>query len=319
MTFSETKELPIHGHCDIDFVDVRLETDTTLYIDPERIALSTHPFAPTALQCINDFFSTLCHAAFAQNDLALYQLLSYGREPNETHLGLSTFASQGRGTSPEILMPIVKDMIRERLFEDQLVTQISDLSLWTPNFGYDRLSDLTTNIIRAVLYDYTLQQYEHWNIPRIDESKSLACSWNPATHEWETRQFSKLVAEGYQILLVPKVFVGRNMLSSPGQLLWKIALRYRQNEHLDKRSNLCHYKTYRDGTEVCFPPTKKEVYSSEIKGHSQKEYLLDVGHQYHTMVNELHSDHRLQNHLAPATMTDYELDNLLYNREETVG
>ena len=127
MNFSTFHRLPITGHKDIDFVDIRLETDTSLYIDPERIALSNHPISASASHCIDDFFATLCQVAAARNSKRLYDMLSFGREPNETHLGLSASCSQGRGTSPEILMPIVEEMIREHLFDKGLITQLGDL------------------------------------------------------------------------------------------------------------------------------------------------------------------------------------------------
>ena len=314
MNFSSVHELGISGHRDIDFVDIRLETDTALYVDPERIALSNHPFASAATQCINDFFDTLYNVALDRDELALYRMLSFGREPNETHLGLSVLRSCGRGTSPEILMPIVKSMIRLGLFEQGLVTQFGDLHLWTPNFGYDRLSDLTTNIVREILYAYTITQYEHWQIGIPSEAVVISAMWNPQDHQWEQRKFPKLMSDGYRTLLVPKAFVGRSMLSSPGQLLQKYALKYRQREHLDERSDLCHRKTDRDGRETWAPPTKKEIRSVEIKGHSEKAFLLQMGYRYPQMVNELHTDHRIDVHGRQKTVSDYELDALLYGR-----
>lgn len=142
MNYTNLVGIAVSSHADIDFVDVRVDADTALYIDPERIALSQHPFAIMADEVINDFFAVLCRAAAAHNEVDMYHLLSYGREPNETHLGLSSSHSCGRGTTPEILMPIIKSMISMRLFENKLITQLVDLQLWTPNFHYDRLSDL---------------------------------------------------------------------------------------------------------------------------------------------------------------------------------
>lgn len=157
MNFSDAFGLSISGHRDIDFADIRLDTDTTLYVDPERILLSDHPIAVCASASINDYFETVCVAASKRDTAELYSLLSSGKEPNETHLGLSVGYSRGRGASAEILLPIVQDMIRLGLFERQLITQLSDFHLWTPNFGDDRLSDLTTNIIREHLYNYTMR------------------------------------------------------------------------------------------------------------------------------------------------------------------
>lgn len=316
MNFSTFHRLPITGHKDIDFVDIRLETDTSLYVDPERIALSNHPISASASHCIDDFFATLCQVAAERNSKRLYDMLSFGREPNETHLGLSACRSQGRGTSPEILMPIVEEMIREHLFDKGLITQLGDLHLWTPNFGYDRLSDLTTNIIRAVLIDYTLEQYEYWGISNAGDIPAIFCMWNSTTHRWERREFPRISSGSYQTLLVPKCFVGRRMLSSPGELLQKYALRYRQQEHLDIRSDLCHRKVDKNGVETWKPPAKKEIRAFEMKGTPDKAYLLEMGHRYPRMVDEFHADHRFSYRSCPQIMSDYELDKLLYGHDE---
>lgn len=316
MNFSDFHQLGICGHRDIDFVDIRLETDTALYADPERIALSGHPYALQALSCIDDFFNTLYSVALTQDQFALYRLLSFGREPNETHLGLSEFRSCGRGTSPEILLPIVESMIQTGLFERGLVKQLGDLHLWTPNFGYDRLSDLTTNIIREVLYDYTLEQYNHWGIDLSDCKTVVSVAWNPSTHSWVYKRFPELISDDARTLLVPKAFVGRSMLSSPGQLLQKYALKYRQQEHLDELSDLCHKKTDRSGRDIWTPPTKKELRSFELKGRSEKAFLLEMGYRYPRMVDELHTDHKPLGRDQACTMSDYALDLLLYGARD---
>ncbi|MCX4371715.1 MAG: hypothetical protein OSJ58_07750 [Dysosmobacter sp.] len=315
MNFSDFHHLDISGHRDIDFIDIRMETDTALYIDSERAALSNHPFSVSVSRCIDDFFSSLYDAALTQNELLLYRILSFGREPNETHLGLSTSRSCGKGTSPEILMPIIKDMIRMGLFERGLVTQLGDLHLWTPNFGYDRLSDLTTNIIRGVLYDYTLEQYKLWNIDLRGTRITTSAAWNLIAHRWEFREFPELISDGFRTLLVPKAFVGRSMLSSPGQLLQKYALSYRQREHLDERSNLCHKKTSGEGKEIWLPPTKKEIRTFEIKGRSEKAFLLEMGYRYPQMIHELHTDHKFADRRSQISISDSELDSILYGGE----
>lgn len=312
MNFTHFMGMPVAGHADIDFVDVHIDGDNQLYIDPERILLSDHPFAEDANEAIEDFFDVLCQAAARRDDEALYKLLSFGREPNETHLGLSAFHSCGRGTTPEIMMPIVHNMIDSGMFDAGLVTQLSDLHLWTPNFHYDRLSDLTTNIIRSVLVKYTYLQYHIWDLPLSAEASSNAPTWNVQSHRWILEEYPHFLSGRYPTLLVPKSFVGRRMLSSPGELLQKYALRYRQQEHLDGRTDYCHHKVKKNGDEVWTPPTKRELYGLEVKGQPAKEYLWQVGNAHPCMVRELHADHRTCAPRRAVDMSNYELDCLLY-------
>ena len=312
MNFTNYMNIPITGHADIDFVDIHVDSDNNLYIDPERILLSDHPFARIANEAIGDFFNALCETASRRDDTSLYRLLSFGREPNETHLGLSTFHSCGKGTTPEIMMPIVHDMIVSGMFDVGLVTQLSDLHLWTPNFHYDRLSDLTTNIIRSVLVEYTHMQYHIWGLPFQTGDYHKAPTWDVPSHKWIIGDYPQFLSGGYPILLVPKAFVGRYMLSSPSELLQKYALRYRQQEHLDRQTAHCHLKVKKNGDEVWTPPTRRELYSLEVKGQPMKEYLRQVGNTHPYMVRELHADHRIPAPRKAVTMSDYELDCLLY-------
>lgn len=315
MNFTNYVGIPIMGHANLDFVDVHVDSDNQLYIDPERIALSNHPFADAAVEAIEDFFSTLCQAASTGNDMELYQLLSFGREPNETHLGFSAFRSRGRGTTPAIMMPIVHDMIDSGMFDTGLVTQLTDLQLWTPNFHYDRLSDLTTNIIRSVLVDYTYSQYETWQLPLPDEDCRSAPTWDVQSHRWVMVDYPHFLSGRWPTLLIPKAFVGRRMLSSPGELLQKHAFRYRQQEHLDEKTDYCHRKVRKNGDEVWSPPTKHELYSLEVKGQAAKGYLKRVGAAHPNMVRELHEDHCLPVNRRVVAISDRELDHMLYPQD----
>lgn len=312
MNFSKLNGMAITGHKDIDFVDVDVCTDVELYIDPERIALSNHPFASDATAAIEDFFSVLCKAATTGDRTFLYHLLSFGKEPNETHFGVSTFESCGKGNSPEILMPIVDDMISLGMFNSELFTQLSDLQLWTKNFHYDRLSDLTTNIIRGILVDYTYQQYDVHQLELPEEDCISSPIWDTQEHQWKRVVFPHFISKNHPALLVPKAFVGRYMLSSPSELLQKYALSYRQEEHLNARSESCHIKIYRDGHKNLVPPTKKELYKKEVKGQPIKAYLRRIGREHPRMVSELHSGHTSLSSKKSITISDYELDSLTY-------
>lgn len=316
MNFTTYMNMPVRGHAEIDFVDVHIDGDNRLYIDPERIALSDHPYAHAATEAIEDYFAVLCQAAAAHDDDVIYHLLSFGREPNETHLGLSTADSRGRGTTPEIMMPIVQDMIDSGMFEAGLVTQLSDLHIWTPNFHYDRLSDLTTNIIRAVLADYTYSQYDSWRLQLPEEWCRMAPAWDVDSHEWGLREYPHFMAGDYPTLLVPKPFVGRRMLSSPGELLQKYALRYRQQEHLDERTDFCHCKVKKNGDVVWTPPTKRELYNIEVKADGVKKYLQHTATTHPGMIRELHEDNRGPMPARIATMSDSELDSILYSQDD---
>lgn len=313
--FTKIHQLPVSGHADIDFIDIPVDTDVPFFTDIDRIFASPGFVAELAKQRLNDFFQTLANYAQKRDYDGMYQLLSYGHEPNETHLGLSRYSSRGRGVTPEILQPIIKEMLDKNLFEAGLVSNLSDLHLLTPNFGPDRLSDLTTNIIREVLHAFTRSQYETWNIP-YDATKLVYRMpiWDMNSHHWRTLKAPEFLTLGRPTLLIPKSFVGTTLLSSPAQLLQKWALAYGQQFHLQVCSALCKQYKNSHGDNVVRKPSKEDVRRHELQNRSAKEYIFE---QVLTHPQMLPSYHQAVSKLAQSSdifLSDTHLDYLLYHR-----
>lgn len=180
MNFSYKKLLKTHNHSYFDFVDINPDSDQAFYLDAEQISLCDDKYSRDATKAIDSFFYSLCEAAQNRDYNRLLNLCSFCGEVNMTHLGLSLKSSKGKGSSPQIIMKIVDGMISRGLFENESVTRFSDLSLLTPNFDKDRSSDLITNIIQNILYQFTVDQYKHWNLPLSNSLFSL--------HYWDQIQ-----------------------------------------------------------------------------------------------------------------------------------
>jgi hypothetical protein len=104
--FSGHFGLNISGHVDIDFIDINLNTDTHLYLDPCLLEGSADIFSKDCTEIINSFFDKIFDCC-EQHDLdKLYSLLEFAHEPNETKLGISQNQSMGRGTTAEALFAI---------------------------------------------------------------------------------------------------------------------------------------------------------------------------------------------------------------------
>ena len=112
-----------------------------------------------------------------------------------------------------------------------------------------------------------------------------------------------------------KVFFGQCMRSSPGKLFSIYTVWYQQ-QHPDEHSDYCHHTVKENGNEVWKPPTKRELYALEVKGRPAKAYLREMGHEHPYMVRELHADHRSPTPRRAITMSDAELDSILYYQTE---
>lgn len=313
--FSKYHKLRICSHTDIDFIDIFIDADVGLYLDPERIACSSGLIAELAHKHLEDFFREFVRLAKNRDRDKLYELLSYGHEPNETHLGMSSKQSRGRGVSPEILMPIIDDMLDLQLFERGVVGRLSDLPLVTPNFGEDRLSDLITNVIRGVLHIFTRSQYDHWCIPyHADQLSYRLPFWDPDEHRWRTMIAPAFLSDGKPTLLVPKTFVGTHLLLTPSQLLQKYALTYGQEEHRAAGSSICPVKTDKLGNSYFNPPSKRAVRAVDLKDRRGKEYIRLQAFHHPEMLPSYH--HSIEDRVQKDNifLSDAQLDAILYRQ-----
>jgi hypothetical protein len=82
---------------ELDFINIDLDNDTPLFIDPHILATRRNAWSRDATRSVRNFFRhflSLVRAGRREEALELFLGL---REPNETRLGLSRSRSQGRG------------------------------------------------------------------------------------------------------------------------------------------------------------------------------------------------------------------------------
>lgn len=309
--FSAQSNLGITSHSQIPFIDVPLDGDVPLYLDPDLISADTSPVGVQAGRSINTFFNTLFDACRQRNYPLIWQLLSFAREPNETHLGLSQGLSCGKGSTPKLLFPIFKHLIDLGCFDDGLITLPSDVMLWTPNFERDRMSDLLVNIIRQDLFMFTIQQFSHYGlpVPAAEDRPYRGYYWSTDQFRWcLASAWPALTVKGFPVLLVPKSFVCQCPLASPGRYLQKHILRYRQERHLDEQSPLCPTKQDKAGQIIFLKPPKKLIRATEIGSGSSKDYIRRYTVENPKLLSDFHNENLHNAH----QLTDDELDYVVY-------
>ena len=86
MHVSEHYKLGLHQG-ELDFVDVSIETDTPLFIDPRALLLVRTDWGQECVALVQDFFRSVLAAIKAGNASRAAALLGQLHEPNETRLG----------------------------------------------------------------------------------------------------------------------------------------------------------------------------------------------------------------------------------------
>jgi hypothetical protein len=190
----------------VDFVDVDIDGDVPVYIDPTAIRNESGDWADACVESLQSFFSALLAAVKADDREMLGKLIYPLREPNETHLGDSKGKSQGTGLgSAKKAAELIQSLRGSRAVQSGFLTDLEDSALMVEGIDKDIVSDITTCVIRRQLIAYTQQQCDFYEI--VTESQESGPMWDVAKNEWVTSQVELPRAGGDKLLLVPKSIV----------------------------------------------------------------------------------------------------------------
>ena len=179
--FSDYFNLKKH-QSELDFVDIFVDDDIPLYLDPYVFKLRNDEWSLECNNLIVDFFSTVINAIKNKRVEYAKQLLEQLNEPRETHLGVSKDSTSGKGVSGKQANDLYDRLSTSKAVISGRVTDISDCELMIPGIGFDKVSDITTNIIREKLITYTQEQCKVHGIPmrQIPSGKI----WSPVEKRW---------------------------------------------------------------------------------------------------------------------------------------
>jgi hypothetical protein len=195
---------------ELDFVDVDVDTDNRLYLDPYAIQIRDDEWSAACGDHIRSFFNEVLDALRQGNDSRAAHLLGHLHEPNETFLGQSRGRPRGRGVGDDKARHLAAALRRSTAFTTGVLSDISEAELFIPNVGPDTISDLTTNILRGLLAEYTVSQCELYNIS-THRFGSLGPTWSIANSDWRSQMLQLPVCYQRPVLLVPKHSVRRSI------------------------------------------------------------------------------------------------------------
>lgn len=222
MRFSEF--FALHGtQSNFDFVDVPLETDIELFIDPLAIAKSDSPWSRQAHAQVCNFFQAVLDRLRAGDRMGAELLVDVLGEDNRTRLGYSRAKPQGSGLGSEKAGPFLDLLGESDAFKTGRIQDVEELSLLVPGVDCDIVSDMITNVIRNLLVEYTMQQCELYGIQMTQ--KESVNAWKPG-QGW-VKQEASLPTDGDRaIILVPRAVVCRRFSLAPDQYMTEILDQY---------------------------------------------------------------------------------------------
>jgi hypothetical protein len=266
----------------LDFVDVDTDTDKQLFIDPHVFANKPDAWSATCHETLISFFETLLQAMGEGDHEKGRRLLDNLGEPNETCLGLWAGRPAGRGIGR-----LQADSLYERIRTSKaaatgILSELSDCELFIEGVGADKISDITTNIIRRHLIEYTQYQCDLHGIELVGTVAS-GFLWNTHRQEWEQDYVRLPVIGGRKIILTPKAAVRWKLAFSHPTYYNHFVLNYLQAEHL--RQNTALVRVLRSGERRVRKKDLKKYYPMEKNFLSTfSEEHPEVLERYKTML-----------------------------------
>ncbi len=194
----------------LGFVDVRIDTDTRLFLSPRAIRTLPSEWGDHCVSLVQSFFGNVLSCIKNRESEKAVQLLRFLRELNETHLGLSKGKSRGRALGARSVDDVWQALSKSEAAKSGLLTDLEDTVLMIEGISVDLVSDMLTNIIREPLISFTQEICQLYNIPMASEVDSGPI-WDPLSEQWTNRFFSLPTPNNEKLLLVPKEIVRVDM------------------------------------------------------------------------------------------------------------
>jgi len=239
---------------ELDFVDIDTDRDTRLFVDPYAIDIRNDPWSAECSRYLRSFFNALIQALRNREDARAEHLASHLHETNETFLGLSKGRPQGRGIGRDQAAQILNALRQSRAVQTGLLSELAEAELFIEGIGSDKISDLTTNIIRSLLISYTKNQAMLWNMPLTD-NVALSPVWDPNAEDWVQSPRQTIMIEGRPVILVPKFSVRKALSLNSQEFYNNHMVTYLQQEYLNSGHALV--RVLRSGESA--PPYKKDI------------------------------------------------------------
>lgn len=272
---------------ELDFVNIDTNKDFPVYLNPFVFSSRSDPFSIDASRVVRGFFQHNLSLINSKNIDEARSNFSYLNEPNETCLGMSVKKPQGRGVGESNADDLFNSILNSRAIETGLVDHLEDTAIFIDGIGRDKVSDMTTNIIRLNLIRYTQSQCNLLNIPLTPDVPS-GFFWEPTSKRWHQEHTDMLVINGKIILLVPKGVVSYVKEFNHSKYHQHHALEFLQDDHLKRNTTLVQTTYNKDGTIKRRFVTKKDLKEKELPG--EKQSLLEFTKKYPEVFKDFRKD-----------------------------
>ena len=257
---------------ELDFIDIDILNDTPLFIDPYRMSRISGPFINEANIIIGNYFSYLTELLVAKNYTEAKKVFIHLNEVNETCLGYSRNKPKGTGLGIISSNDVFEAMKKSQAVKYGLMKSLEDIRVFVPGVDADRISDMTANIIRKLLIEYTKNQCNIFNIP-LTPCVASGFYWNPQSRQWEQEYSDMLVIEGKKYILVPKIIVTYGDRVTSGNYFDHFVLNFLQAENIRNNTRIVQRRKCKKnkGTPFVY---KKDIINKQLKKPNEEKFTV---------------------------------------------
>jgi hypothetical protein len=192
---------------EVDFVIPRVGIDLPIGIDPFLLFKSRDPtlsaLHTTILKAFN-YGIELVHNNKMDDARSLFRF----PEVAEIGLGYTKKGKRGAGVGPYLTEIIIETLSDSPALRERGVRHIEEMQLVSLGIGPDRVSDITANLLKQYLIEYTQKQCRLWDIP-LNADVPVEHIFDPNTASWHDGYFDLPISpyDGAPILFVPRRIV----------------------------------------------------------------------------------------------------------------
>lgn len=199
--------IPSVSQYEVDFVIPRVGIDLPLGIDPFLLFKSRDPqFRQLHVSLLKAFNAAIL--AVRNNDLSRARYLFSFPEVSAIGMGYTHKGKRGSGVGSYLANLILQTLAGSPSLTERGVRHVEEMQLLSAGIGPDRISDITANVLKRFLIDYTQRQCTIWGIP-MKACVPVSHIYDESKLAWEDSYEDLPVSaiDGSEILLVPRRLV----------------------------------------------------------------------------------------------------------------
>lgn len=266
---------------DLNFLDIYAHQDIALFLDPFGISAMGTKWSKECENQIATYFQYLLDSIKVGDKQTIKNLLGALHEVNEVALGYSQNGSSGRGIGPKQAKEIQDAFESSEAAVSGDIKDIADCALLIPGINRDKISDITSNILKKQLIVFTKEQCDLYSIP----TKKVAISaFDFGTLNFKSYYDYLPIVNGQPKILLPITSVRQDPELSKDKYYRNFVLEFLRAEHSHAGDSLASVlrngtikvsiadlkKTYPMGTAFLYDFTKKnpkilEKYKDELR------------------------------------------------------